>query len=146
MTNDNTFVYDLQHHILTNDRARRTISSCVSKLEHANKVRQDGGNFSEILRNSYPELIKACGMNLGMVIPHFFPRFKMSEDGSQMLPLSFGDRPYMYAMTSLVPDSILTLKSGRQVGKCVDGNTVVSTNKGDMTMAELYELGTPVLT
>lgn len=133
----NIFVYDLIGHMRRDDAARKRIVLAMQKVEKLHASWRAGRvNRSEVTA-SMAEATVACGFNVGMLMPYFFHNFR------DMKPMSFLDRPYMFTMTSLAPDSVTVLMSGRQVGKCADGETDVDTSAGVMTLQELFDEGVP---
>ena len=83
-------------------------------------------------------LIPLCGFNFGLLIPTVFQKYPYED------PLDFASRPFMFSMTAQAPSSVVTLKAGRQVGKCVTGDTEVMTPDGVSTLLDLFEDGVPV--
>lgn len=79
-------------------------------------------------------VIPASGFNFGHLIPFFFPRYPVDK------PLDLRTRPFMYAMTCLSAGSTTTLMAGRQVGKCVTGDTTLSSSRGDLTLRQLFDM------
>lgn len=78
--------------------------------------------------------IPVCGFNFGHLVPFFFPRYPVDK------PLDLRTRPFMYAMTCLSAGSTTTLMAGRQVGKCVTGETAVSSSQGELTLRQLFDM------
>ncbi len=82
--------------------------------------------------------ISACGNNFGGLLGGYLPSFR---DGR---PFSIVERPFMAAMTTLSPGTVV-LKAGRQVGKCLTGDATVETqHQGHVTMRDLFEAGVAV--
>lgn len=128
------FVFDLFKSLRDNPARKKKIDQSLvllSQLEAEHK--RKGGNRKEI-QQELAGLVVNSGFNLGLTIPYVFPRFL---EGA---PLSFVNRPFMFALTCLAGGGSVTVRAGRQVGKCVGGNTTVQTNQGRMTMKELFDL------
>lgn len=131
------FVYDLVGHMRRDTRAREKILSTMSNVEKVHKeYRQHKASRSETAK-AMGDAVVACNFNVGLLMPYFFNNFR------DMHPMSLLDRPYMFTMTCLAPDSVTVLMSGRQVGKCVDADTDISTDAGVMTLRELFDEGVP---
>ena len=140
MIEQGEFVYDLIS-ALRKDPQRA--SEVTAALKHIDKVAADVANGKAARRDiteAEASVIPVCGFNFGLLIPRFFPRYPFDK------PLDFSSRPFMFAMTAMAPGSIVTLKAGRQVGKCVSGDTVVVTNLGAATLRSLFDQGEPVQT
>jgi len=132
------FVYDLLSE-LRRDPQRRAV--VVKKLRDIDMVAIDVANGKatrEDLMAAEAEIVPECGFNFGLLIPRVFPRFPLDA------PLDFSSRPFMFAMTAMAPNSVITLKAGRQVGKCADGDTEVVTPEGRATLADLFAEGIPI--
>ncbi|MEJ6701202.1 MAG: hypothetical protein QNL01_09560 [Akkermansiaceae bacterium] len=96
---------------------------------------QEGKASRTDLASAQAKVIPASGFNFGLLIPSYFTAYPFQD------PLSFVDRPFMFAMTCLAPNSVVTLKAGRQVGKCAHGDTEVETNQGHMTLRSIFDAG-----
>ncbi len=131
------FVYDLVGHMRNNPAARATINKTMQEVERAHEAMRRGGPRDEVSA-AFAKAVVDCGFNFGLVMPYYFYNFRDSA------PMSLLDRPYMFAMTCLAPDSVTVLMSGRQVGKCADGETDISTDAGVMTLSELFDAGLPI--
>lgn len=119
------------------DPVRR--DSVVSIVRHIDSLKQkvaEGKETRDTLTNAMADLIPACGFNYGLLIPDVFHSYPDDK------PLDFAARPFMFAMTSLAPNTVLTLRAGRQVGKCVDGGSTVETNQGQKSVRDLFAMGT----
>jgi hypothetical protein len=80
-------------------------------------------------------LFQRCGYNFGLLVPGLYPTL---DNGK---PMSLNKRPFMHVMTCLAPGYTLTLKAGRQIGKCVTGDTEVTTAEGSVSMRYLFAMG-----
>jgi hypothetical protein len=81
-------------------------------------------------------VVTSCGFNYGLLMPQIFPRYPTNE------PLSLLPRPFMFVMTTLAANSVLTLRAGRQVGKCADGDTEVETEAhGTLSLRQIFDMG-----
>jgi hypothetical protein len=88
------------------------------------------------LARAMSEVVTVSGFNYGLLIPQIFPRYPTSE------PLSLLPRPFMFVMTTLAANSVLTLRAGRQVGKCADGDTEIDTEgHGTLTLRQVFDMG-----
>lgn len=91
-------------------------------------------NYEKIVLAS----VMACGNNFGALLSGFLPSFRDEK------PFSIVERPFMAAMSTLSTGSV-TLKAGRQVGKCATGDTTVETDThGRTTLRNLFEMGRPM--
>jgi hypothetical protein len=138
MGDEQHFIYDLLSE-LRRDPARRSaveaalkrVDSVAQEFAHGKATRQD-------ITEAEAALIPLCGFNFGLLIPRMFPHYPYED------PLDFSNRPFMFATSAQAPSSVVTLKAGRQVGKCADGNTLVETATGTITMRELFDEGVPL--
>ncbi len=129
------FSHDLLRDIRRNPKKAEAIQAAAERLD---TVIQDAGlgkaSSADITAAQYA-LVPLCGFNFGMLIPYFFTRYPLDE------PLSLMSRPFMFAMTCMAPDSVVTFRAGRQVGKCVAGATQVTTDKlGNLRISELFSM------
>lgn len=135
MTSSEIFSYDLLSDVRKNPKKAAVVQTALERLD---KVAHDvaiGKASVADLTDAQAAIIPACSFNFGMLIPYYFPRYPLDE------PLSLLTRPFMFAMTCLAPDSTMTLRAGRQVGKCVDGDTIITTDRlGDISIAELFDM------
>lgn len=132
------FVYDLINHMRRDENARKRVTEAVAHMERVITLTREGkANRTDLVR-AMSAMVPVCGFNFGLLIPYFFHRYPVD------LPLSLLARPFMFAMTCLVPDSITTLMAGRQVGKCAAGDTEVTTNEGTLTLRQLFQTARPV--
>jgi hypothetical protein len=129
------FTHDLLSEVRRNPQKAAAIQTALARLDKVTSDIQLGKASSAEVTEAQAALIPLCGFNFGLLIPYYFPRYPLDE------PLSLLARPFMFAMTCLAPDSVTTLRAGRQVGKCVVGETTITTDKlGDISIAELFDL------
>lgn len=132
------FIYDLVSELRKNPRRREVVLNALKRVDSVTaSVLAGKASRSEIVK-AEAALVPACGFNYGLLIPKMFPRYPFDE------PLDFSSRPFMFVMTSLTPGSVVTLKAGRQVGKCADGDTLVTTQGGAVSLRDIFNAGTPV--
>lgn len=132
--------YDLIGQLRKND----TLFRCASQfIEAADKIAVGiaGGKGNPYTHENYAKMVsasvRACGNNFGGLLGGFIPSFRDEK------PFSIVERPFMAAMSTLSP-GIVTLKAGRQVGKCATGDTTVETDTvGQVSLRELFEAGLP---
>ena len=124
-------------HLRKNPRLADKVWKLLAKIDKAMQAVKEGKESSATVSRLQAELIPLCGFNFGLLMPMYFIDF---IDGQ---PLSFLTRPYMFVMTCLPSNSVVTLMTGRQVGKCVDGETMLATDAGAMKMADLFAAGKP---
>ena len=132
------FTYDLLSSIRKDPKKSRLVGDAMQRVDSITRAVVDGKASRRDLMEAQSKLVPLCGFNFGLLIPAFFPRYPFDS------PLSLVARPFMFAMTCLAPNSVVTLKAGRQVGKCVTGETAIYTDKGRTTIAALFELGQPI--
>lgn len=139
MTSQAVFTYDLLSHLRRDPRKAKLVGDTLQRVERITKAISEGKATRTDLAEAQGELIRHCGFNFGLLIPNFFHRYPLEE------PLNLLNRPFMFAMTCLGPDSVVTLKAGRQVGKCVTADTTVSARwpggEGQLTMDQLFAQG-----
>jgi len=131
----NSFVYDLISELRRDPRRRAAVSKALRNLDSVNKALREGKASRSDLSKAQAEIIPASGFNFGFLMGSYFKTYPEDK------PLSFVDRPFMFAMTSLAPNSVVTLMAGRQVGKCARGDTEVDTNRGRMSLLHIFESG-----
>lgn len=132
------FIYDLISELRRNPKRRSAVESALRRIDMVDEARAIGKATRDDVTKAEAAAVVSCGFNFGALIPRFFPRYPLGS------PLDFSDRPFMYTMTSQVPGSVVTLKAGRQVGKCADGDTEVITQGGNRTLRDLFDEGRPV--
>ena len=132
------FSYDLISDLRKNPKQMAAVTSLLGRIDSITAAVRNGKGSREDLQQAMADIVPASGFNFGLLIPQFFPRYPLDE------PLDFSNRPFMFAMTCLAPGSVLTLNAGRQVGKCADGDTEVTTLEGPRTLASLFEDGLTV--
>lgn len=138
MTEEHQFVYDLLSELRRDPQRRLEVSKRLVDIDKINQDIADGKASLNDLTSAEAELVPLCGFNFGLLMPRVFPRYPLEK------PLDFASRPFMFAMTSMAPNSVVTLKAGRQVGKCASGDTEVVTRTGKTTLAELFADGVMV--
>lgn len=140
MPDEQQFIYDLFSAIRKDPSTRRRVMKAVEDVDNLTQLLSEGKASRGDVTAAEAEVVRACGFNFGLLMPRFFPRYPVDT------PLDFSSRPFMYAMTSLTPGSVIALKAGRQVGKCADGDTEVITDRGPATLASLFDEGEPAAT
>ena len=80
-----------------------------------------------------------------MSCPHPKP-YKKCFSGSVLQTPAFSFRSFHFAFPESFVASVLSLrlKAGRQVGKCADGDTCVSTTEGPRTLQSIFDAGVVV--
>lgn len=136
MTSSDLFTHDLMRSVRRDPKKALEIEKALSRIEMVTRQAKIGKASRDQLAEAQAAILPLCGFNFGLLIPSFFPSYPEDQ------PLSWLPRPFMFAMTCLAPDSIVTFRSGRQVGKCVDGDTEIQTDKlGRMSIVDLFDLG-----
>lgn len=138
MKNSDIFSYDVMSYLRKRPDKQAAVQATLERVHNINLLIKEGKATTSDKRKELHKLIPLSGYNFGFLIPTMFPRYPLDES------LKFTDRPFMFAMSCLAPGSVVTLKAGRQVGKCADGSTKVTTNRGTMTLRDLYELGVQI--
>lgn len=133
--NQDAFVYDLISELRKDPRRAEAVTSAMRRLDMITANFSKGKASRKDIIRAESDLLPLCGFNFGLLIPRFFPRYPYDK------PLDFSSRPFMFAMTAMTPGSVITLKAGRQVGKCVVGETIVTTNCGPKTLLEIFDMG-----
>jgi hypothetical protein len=130
------FIYDLMARLRSDPVRARRAQTAADNVASLQRRMADGKADRRDMAQAMSEVVTASGFNYGLLIPQIFPRYPISE------PLSLIPRPFMFVMTTLSANSVLTLRAGRQIGKCADGDTVVETEShGDMTLSQLFDMG-----
>lgn len=137
ISSSDIFSYDLLSDVRRNPKKATIIENALQRLDTVTSDISKGKASAADLTEAQAALIPLCGFNFGLLIPSVFPRYPLDE------PLSLLARPFMFAMTCMVPDSVITLRAGRQVGKCVTGDTLITTEQlGDIPISELFAMAT----
>ena len=114
----------------------RNAQTAVDNVARIQRQLADGKAERSDLARAYSTVVAACGFNYGLLLPKIFPRYPTTE------PLSLLTRPFMFVMTTLADNSNLTLRAGRQVGKCADEDTEVETEShGKLTLGQIFGMG-----
>ena len=135
MKNSDIFSYDVLSYLRKRPKQAAAVEAILTRVDSISRLMREGKATQEDQKRLLPQLIPLSGYNFGFLIPSMFPRYPLDAS------LKFTDRPFMFAMSCLAPGSVITLKAGRQVGKCADGDTQVITNRGTLTLRDLYEAG-----
>lgn len=135
------FVFDLINFLRKNPVRAAEIKQKLNNLQELDRKLLHGGASRREVVTQQKDLIRLCGYNYGLLLPYVFPTF---EDGK---PLGFMGRPYMFAFSSMRPGTTLTVRSGRQVGKCADKDTEIITRQGGeqikTTLGGLFDQALP---
>ena len=130
------FVYDLMAKLRRDPRKAAEVQKALDDSARIAHLLSNGKADRADMSRALGRIVVACGMNFGMMLPRIFPRYPTVE------PLSLMQRPFMFAMTTLAANSVLTLRAGRQVGKCADAATEVETEShGRLTLGEMFAMG-----
>lgn len=138
MGNEQQFIYDLFSDLRKNPARMAEVEAAMRRVDSVTQEVAAGKASKQQITEAEAALVPLCGFNFGLLIPRVFPRYPQEE------PLDLSSRPFMFAMTALAPSSVVTLKAGRQVGKCVTEDTRVTTPDGEMTMLDLFNDGVAV--
>jgi hypothetical protein len=137
MAYDSVFTYDLLGRLRRDPKKAKMVNEALQNVASINKAVSEGKATKAELSAAQGKLVPICGFNFGLLIPIFFPRYPKEE------PLNFLNRPFMFAMTCLGPDSVVVLKAGRQAGKCVTADTRVTARIGghvtECSMSDLFD-------
>lgn len=134
------FVYDVLAHLRRNPEKAKRVQEILDNIATIERQVLAGKADHAQQAAEMAKLVPLCGFNFGMLLPYVYPRYPSTR------PLSLMARPFMFAMTCLAGRSVLTLRAGRQVGKCADRDTRVSTrDHGCLTLGQLFDLGGPVI-
>lgn len=135
--NSEMFWYDVMGELARDSKRSSELSSVLARMGTVTKDAAQGKASTEELTALQGRLIELSGHNFGLLVPYVFHKYPLDK------PLDFMSRPFMFAMTSMAPNSSVTLKAGRQVGKCVTGETRLSTNRGDLPISDIFAMGLP---
>lgn len=138
MDDEQPFVYDLLSELRKNPARRQAVETALQHVDSVTQAVAEGKLSRSRITEAEAALVPLCGFNFGLLIPRVFVRYPKDS------PLDFANRPFMYTMTNQAPNSIVTLKAGRQVGKCADGDTELITPTGHTTLLDLFNEGVPV--
>lgn len=138
MAVNDTFVYDLLGFMRQNPKAAAEIHEAHAYVHKLIRLHREGKASHKDIAKAQAQLVTRCRFNFGLLMPFTFPKYPIDE------PFSIVRRPFMFAMTSLTPNSTITLKAGRQVGKCVAGETKLVTTRGLKTLESLFQEGISV--
>lgn len=130
------FVYDLMAKLRSDPKLAKQAQAAVDNVATIQRKLADGKADRTDLARAYSSVVTASGFNYGLLMPVIFPRYPVSD------PLSLLPRPFMFVMTTLVSNSTITLRAGRQIGKCADGDTKVETEShGELTLSQIFDMG-----
>lgn len=130
------FVYDLMAKLRKDTARCRVVQNAIDEMDTLHRKARDGKADRKTTAMAVAKVVEVCGFNFGAVIPHIFPRYPLSA------PLSLLERPFMFVTTSLAANTTVTLRAGRQVGKCADGDTEVTTAEhGALTLRQIFLMG-----
>ena len=139
MASGQHFIYDLISELRKNPKRQKEVVLALQRIDIVEQARADGKASRQDVCDAEADVVEKAGFNFGPLIPRFFPRYPLDQ------PLDFSDRPFMYAMTAQAPGSVITLKAGRQVGKCADGDTELFLCGGGVTtLKALFDEGIPI--
>lgn len=129
-------MYDLMAKLRSDPAKARVAQTAVDNVVNVHRRMAEGkADHSDVAR-ACSGVVTGCGFNFGLLLPRIFPRYPTSE------PLSLLPRPFMFVMTTLAANSVLTLRAGRQVGKCADAATEVETEAhGRLTLGQIFDMG-----
>lgn len=130
------YIFDLLQVIRTDPAKRKAINAAAEAIRRVEAEKLVGKAGLSDIHKAHYNLVAACGMNFGLLTPSLIVKF-----GRRGRPMNLMDRPFMFAMTCLTQNTSVTLRAGRQVGKCADGNTVVDTPGGPMTLLQIFDSG-----
>lgn len=130
------FVYDLMAKLHSDPAKAKAVQTTVDNVRNIQRQVAAGKADRRDVAREMAKVVVTCGFNFGLLLPHIFPRYPTTD------PLSVVQRPFMFVMMSLAANSVLTLRAGRQVGKCADKDTEVETEAhGSMTLGQLFDKG-----
>ncbi len=130
------FVYDLMAKLRSDPKRAREVQEAVDNVGKIQRQVAAGKAERGAVSKEMARVISASGFNFGLLLPHIFPRYPTTA------PLSLIQRPFMFAMMNMAANIVLTLRAGRQVGKCADATTEIETEShGTLTMGQLFDMG-----
>jgi hypothetical protein len=138
MSNEQQFIYDLLSDLRKSPARLEAVKTAMRRVDIVTQEVAAGKASRQQITEAEAALVPLCGFNFGLLMPRVFPRYPVD------VPLDFASRPFMFAMTALAPNSVVTLKAGRQVGKCVTEDTRVITTDGELTMLDLFNDGVAI--
>jgi hypothetical protein len=138
MSNEQQFIYDLLSDLRKSPARLEAVKTAMRRVDIVTQEVAAGKASRQQITEAEAALVPLCGFNFGLLMPRVFPRYPVDA------PLDFASRPFMFAMTALAPNSVVTLKAGRQVGKCVTEDTRVITTDGELTMLDLFNDGVAI--
>lgn len=134
------FVYDLMANLRKHPEKAKVVQGVIDQVRTLEQKIAQGKADRNEMSSALARLVPLCGFNFGLLLPYIFPRYPSTE------PLSLLERPFMFAMTCFAANNRLTLRAGRQIGKCADANTEVTTRShGQMTLGQLFDAGLPAI-
>jgi len=132
------FSFDLETILAQPELADKTnLMARIHEINDAHNAWHSKGSGSSTVARLNSQFIRDCGHNYGLLMPFVFPKYPTDR------PLQFEKRPYMMAMSSMLTPMTLTLNAGRQVGKCVKGDTPLVVRRfgreNTVTIQDLFE-------
>lgn len=119
--------FDLYNKLMTEAAFSARLEKLSTELAHAERKAEASGGGSDLVRDILLDIYRMCDFNSGLLVPYFFNRYP------ETAPLSLLSRPFMFEMLKMQIGGSTTIRASRQIGKCVDGDTIID--------AEIY--GTP---
>jgi hypothetical protein len=132
------YIYDLMSKLRSDDKKRREVQEVVDRVKSLHQASREGKSSEDDIMRAMVPLVRLCGYNYGLMIPYLFPSYPRDK------ALSLQNRPFMFSMTTFSSNTTLTLRAGRQVGKCATGDTELQTELGVITLRDLFDLGKPI--
>lgn len=104
---------DFYRRLVESAELETLINATLKKLEQAERSKINSTRTAVI-----HELLRVCEGNFSLLAPFFFPKFRLDED-NKWQSLSLLRRPFLMDVLLMEPDSSLTIRGSRQLGKTV---------------------------
>lgn len=125
--------FDLQRALTTNPEFNNKVQKLMQEIIKAEEAKN-----KEAMNHYMCELLRLCDYNASLLVPFFFPKFAGNK------PMTLWSRPHAFSMMAIGAGNILTVQASRQIGKCLQGATALTTKDCDgkikeETIGEIFE-------
>ena len=129
---------DLNWEVKTNAEFQHKLKALTDDIKRIEKENDGDPHCNDKIASRIIDIYRLCKYNAGLLVPYFFPQYPYDK------PLSCTNRPYSFAMFHMQIGGFLSIRAGRQIGKCLTHSTqlevVVQGEKKKISAAELFNL------
>lgn len=129
---------DLNWEVRTNAEFSHKINEISKEISRLEKLSDGDPHASNKIAERIIDIYRLCKYNAGLLVPYFFPQYPYDR------PLSCFARPYSFAMFHMQMGGFLSIRAGRQIGKCLTHSTQLEVDvqgeKKKISAAELFNI------